>query len=133
MEETEIVLLITLAASILQIILFFKLWAMTDDVRKLRDNYVLPRDFRFEIRKQILLGKKEKAKELLINRFIERIKDLNYKGLGNSRYFDEAKKNIDDDFLRVKKELELDLQKIGEDMPERIKKLNSGEDFNIFF
>jgi hypothetical protein len=136
MEDTEFVLLITLitlAASILQIILFFKLWAMTDDVRKLRNNYVFPHDFRLEIRKLILSGKKEKAREILINRFIEKIKNLNYEGLDDNRYFDEVKKNIDNDFLRVKEELGLDLQKIGEDMPEGIKRLNSGEDFNNLF
>jgi hypothetical protein len=102
---------------ILQIILFFKLWGMTDDVRKLRNDCLRSGygfDFENEVRKLILLGDKEKAKELILNKFIEKL--IN----GNS-------------FQDLKEQLGRDLEKIGEEMPDGIKKLESLGDFSEMF
>ena len=120
-----LIMIVTIAAAVLQIVLFFKIWVMCDDIRAIRGNFSLSSDFRFNIRKMILLGDKEKAKELILNRFFEAIKDVNYKDAAS----DEAKKYNDKEFLRIKQELENALSKIGEEMPEEIKNLKSGDDF----
>ena len=69
MQIEELLALLTLAAAFLQIILFFKLWIMTNDVKKLRENceHSNKSNFNFEIRKSLASGDKEKAKELLLN------------------------------------------------------------------
>ena len=128
-ELGGLIMIITIAAAVLQIILFFKIWAMCDDVKAMRGNFSLSSDFRFNIRKMILLGNKEKAKELILNRFFEAIKDVNYKDAES----DDAKKYSDKEFLRIKKELEGALLKIGEELPEEIKNLNSGNDFYCLY
>jgi biopolymer transport protein ExbB/TolQ len=137
MEKTEIIIitLVILAALILQIVLFCKIWAMTNDVREIRNNFVLlGSDFDFEIRKLLALGNKEKAKELILNDFFDIIKNLNYSGLDRNDEDDkEAIQSIDRRFEEVKKELEFSLKKIGVELPENIKILKSGNDFyNLF-
>jgi hypothetical protein len=137
MGETEIIIIsvIIIAASVLQIILFFKIWAMTNDVRALRENSVGHSNFVFEIRKLILLGEKKKAADILLNQFIRKIKDLNYDDLNanDGEYYKEDLNRKDKDFDKAKKELEHVFLKIGEELPEGIKNLKSGEDFKNLF
>jgi biopolymer transport protein ExbB/TolQ len=136
MEEKEIIIIavIIIAASVLQIILFFKIWVMTNDVRALREKYVKHSSSNFEIRKLILLGDKKQATDILLNQFIEKIKNLNYDGLNEKdEYYEKIKQNIDKHFDEVKKELENNLLKIGEKLPDGIKNLKSGEDFKNLF
>ena len=131
METTEIIALITIAAAVLQIILFFKVWAMTNDVRTLREKYAAPNgsNFNSEIRKLLCSGNKEKAKELLLNRFYDNISNLNYSDIDKDGNVDQIKKNIDADFMKLKTELENNFAKIGCDLPERIKLMKSGNEF----
>lgn len=97
MQIEELLALLTLAAAFLQIILFFKLWIMTNDVKKLRENceHSNKSNFNFEIRKSLASGDKEKAKELLLNRFYDSISELNYSGLdkSESNWFQIQKKH----------------------------------------
>lgn len=80
MTLAGILALVTLVAAVLQIILFFKVWAMTNDVKQLRAKYAAPNgnSFKAEIRRLLCSGDKEKAKELLINRFYDTIGKLDY-------------------------------------------------------
>ena len=111
MEDTAtIFLVITIAAAVLQIILFFKVWAMTNDVRKIRDQ--LLNINRGEARKHIVLGDKEKAKEVLLAAFFKGIEEDDY-----------AK------FIALKSQLERDFKEIGEEIPDGIKKLESTHDY----
>ncbi len=136
MQIEELLALLTLAAAFLQIILFFKLWIMTNDVKKLRENCEHSNRYNsnFEIRKLLASGDKEKAKELLLNSFYENISELNYSGLDKSEnnWF-QIQKNIDADFLKLKERLTNDLSKIGEQLPENIKQMKSGNEFYELF
>lgn len=62
--------IITIVVGVLQIVLFFKLWSMTNDVKKLKNK--LRADFDIdrtdEIRIALLKGDKEKAIELLTDK-----------------------------------------------------------------
>lgn len=136
MTLAGILALVTLVATVLQIILFFKLWIMTNDVKKLRENcgYSNESNFNLEIRKLLASGSKEKAKEMLLNRFYDNIAELNYSGLDQSgNNYDQITKNIDADFLKLKEGLTNDLSKIGEQLPENIKQMKSGQDFFDLF
>ena len=68
METIYIILgLIMLVFGILQIILFFKLWKMTNDVHAIKENKPVdkntPEDTFWELRKYILLNNVEKAED----------------------------------------------------------------------
>ena len=58
------ILFVTVAAAALQIILFFKVWAMTNDVAKIKNNLSASQDL-LNARVAYMLGNKVKAKELL--------------------------------------------------------------------
>lgn len=53
--------IIIIAFGVLQIILFFKVWGMTNDVRKIKNNTINSFD---EAHKQIIIGNKDKAFEI---------------------------------------------------------------------
>ena len=112
---TTLLTVLFIIFGILQIILFFKLWVMTNDISKLRDHFFPVSDFSYNMRKLLLLGDKEKARELIINKFFDRLVNGDYT-------FDEAKNNIKDEF-----------DKIGEKLPEQIENLNSKDDFYSLF
>lgn len=49
----EFLSIVMLVFGILQIILFFKLWGMTNNVKKLTDHFVLPQNEQVEIKEEI--------------------------------------------------------------------------------
>lgn len=55
---------------VLQIILFFKVWGMTNDVRKIKNNTI--NSFN-EAHKQIILGNKDKAFEIYQRLYVEEL------------------------------------------------------------
>lgn len=116
MKEEAILIIIPIVAAILQIILFFKVWAMTTDVRKMKIKY-LNEDYYHIIRKHLALGETDKARELIINYFLGKIADP----------------NNNESFESLKSKLEKMLQKIGETMPEKIKELKSHADYVKLF
>lgn len=136
MTLAGILALVTLVAAVLQIILFFKVWAMTNDVKQLRAKYAAPNgnSFKAEIRRLLCSGDKGKAKELLINRFYDTTGKLDYSDFDKSTDpHDEDKKKLDKAFLKAKAELSRDLAKIGYPLPEAIEQMKSGQDFFDLF
>jgi hypothetical protein len=97
--------LIILAAAILQIILFFKIWGMTNDVAKLKmmkeKDEEISIDFNVEIKTFYVSGDIKSAKELIYRKFFNKINHL----AGN------------DSIVSYKKELSNDLLMIGEKLP----------------
>lgn len=78
-----LILIILLVFGVLQSILFFKIWKMTDDVRAIKNK---GNNLFEESQVQVLLGNKQKAYDLLYKSFIESV-CLNYnKVLGDSSY-----------------------------------------------
>lgn len=79
METIYIILgLIMLVFGILQIILFFKLWKMTNDVHAIKENKPVdkntPEDTFWEFRKYILLNNVEKAEEIVLAIFLNNVR-----------------------------------------------------------
>jgi hypothetical protein len=122
----EFVSIVMIVFGILQIILFFKLWGMTNDVKKLRNKFAYTDDFNFEVRKSLALGEKAKAKGLIINSFFEAV----HKQIVNATYDTDVDNSK---FSQYKNELEKELNKIGEKMPDELKNINSYEDFQNLF
>lgn len=101
---TTITSVITLVVAILQIFLFFKIWGMTNNIKKIKENMIFDTQNN-EVAKYVLLGQKDKAKEILIDTFFRRLSVEGYPYLK--------------DWL--KKELE----NIGEELPKQVEQANS--------
>lgn len=111
---------------ILQIILFFKLWGMTNNVGQINEKVkgeLSNLDLRWEIRKAILKGEKKKAEDLLLDRFFYdlRIALSTYNG------------DRDEDIAKLKGDYEKYYEQINSKLPESIQRLNSTEDFQKVF
>ena len=100
METIYIILgLIMLVFGILQIILFFKLWKMTNDVHAIKENKPVdkntPEDTFWELRKYILLNNVEKAEEIVLAIFLNNVrKDI-------AAYYKAIGKNIPESILKI--------------------------------
>ena len=70
---------ITLIGAVLDIILFFKLWGMTNDIRELKKDHFdtrMPEDIpqlRAYLREKYIQGENEKVKSILIHEFLDNI------------------------------------------------------------
>ena len=117
--------IISLVAAILQIILFFKVWGMTNDIRELKKDHFSETNLETYYQKAIfarqnlILGKKESVKTLLLKNFIYNL-EQNYTGEKDSirPYVESLKKQ---------------LSKIGEELPEYISNLETFEDYHKLF
>lgn len=68
----EVLLIVTAVGGILQIILFFKIWAMTNDVKSIRNKEP---DLLKQAQLSILKGDKKKAYELFYDSFLAEVID----------------------------------------------------------
>ena len=87
---------------LLQIILFFKLWAMTNNVKKIAQGNDSPH-VDWQLRACVLTGDMDRAKKLIIEDFVEK----DYIGT-------------------IKQECRARFKAIGKQMPEAIEKLQNG-------
>ena len=117
METIYIILgLIMLVFGILQIILFFKLWKMTNDVHAIKENKPVdkntPEDTFWELRKYILLNNVEKAEEIVLAIFLNNVrKDIAANGITGCNvekwkaecqaYYKAIGKNIPESILKI--------------------------------
>lgn len=71
----DLMMVITVVSSVLCIILFFKIWSMTNKVDSIEALLNKKRDFVWEIRKAIILAPKDplKANEILIEAYIQEV------------------------------------------------------------
>ncbi len=72
----EFVAIISFIAGVLQIILFFKVWGMTNDIRELKEDHFrdmnidqIPQKANFA-RINLILGNKDKVKTMFLKNFI---------------------------------------------------------------
>ena len=112
---------IILIFAILQIVLFFKLWRMTNDVHLINENKQISSNDQEEIlwllRKYILLGDTNKAQEIIVSIFLSNIrKDIATNGITNC------------DIEKWKNECLLYYKAINKNIPEPILKIHSGID-----
>lgn len=70
-----VISIIVAVFAVLQIILFFKLWGMTNDVKEIKETVEINSLFNsmWEVRRALFKGDKRKAKELLDDAFISEI------------------------------------------------------------
>lgn len=120
-----IVTIIGFIAGILQIILFFKIWGMTNDVRSLKRDHFSETSLETFYQKAIfarnnlLLGKKESVKIMLLKNFIFNL-EQNY-----TKEEDSIKPYIES--------LRKQFAKLGEELPEYISKLETFGDYHQLF
>lgn len=142
---------ITLAAivfGILNIILFFKIWGMTDDIRALKKDYFCETQFesnaekaRF-LRKNLILGNRENVKRILLQNFINNVAHA-YGELKTGGYVKDEKgidvwtefkeRNLKESIAPYVKNLMMQYAKIGEEVPVYITRMETfGDYINLF-
>lgn len=113
--------IIILAFAILQIVLFFKLWRMTNDVHSIKESKQINSNDQEEIlwmlRKYILLDDTSKTEEIIISIFLNNVrKDIATNGTTNC------------DIEKWKNECLSYYKAINKNIPESILKIHSGID-----
>lgn len=143
-EDSEwlvFLLVLMIIGGILEIVLFFKIWGMTDNVKLVKDFLIKEnvltlndKETASKIRKYYVMDDKEQCKRILLSRFMDIIESYDHyvknkdgsftwvKGVGANEsiqpYIDSLKKQFD---------------KIGEKVPSFILNMKTVEDFyNLF-
>lgn len=116
-------MIILLVWGILEVILFFKLWGMTNNVKQMK-NQIVRYNKRDDFRRYRLLGKKEEAAEALIEVFFDSM--ITY--IHSEEY--DPDRNIEEEVS----ELENHLSQFGVKIPKEIKALKTARNFwNVGF
>lgn len=139
----DVIGLIMLIFGILNIILFFKIWGMTNDINALKKDHFKEQvltadDMAKRIRKQIVLGNKEEVKRILLQNFVDDIEQYKVKSY-NTIYYKTNKKDVAEEMslqLSIKAYIE-NLKRqytiIGEELPYSIVRLETIGDFISLF
>lgn len=93
-------LIIVIVFGVLQIILFFKIWGMTNDVRKIKNKTV--NSFN-EAHKQIILGNKDRAFEIYQRLYVEELIKIS-----------ELKLDFEENYPKLVEKYKYELSKLGE-------------------
>jgi hypothetical protein len=131
------IVFITFIGAILDIILFFKLWGMTNDIRELKkdhfDNH-MPEDvpqLRAYLREHYFLGDKDKVKRALILDFLD---NLNIKcNSSRSSYLEADNPMLDTDITKYVEKLKIQFAKVNLDVPSEILNLKTFRDYYELF
>ena len=121
MTNSDVLSIISVVAIVLGVILFFKIWRMTNDVKALRDKFDANTN-QNSINKAYLLGANEELRNLILDDFFKEM----------ATKFQLDNKNYEQAFKKARTRLGERLSKIGEGMPERLNNLQSGKDFRSF-
>ena len=109
--------IVMIVGGILNVILFFKIWGMTNNVAMLKKkllDHSHGEETLSHLRKLLLTGRKEEVKEIMISHFCDEVENVY---------------DLNKPIAPYVKNLEKDLRSIGEPVPEIIKKLNTVEDY----
>lgn len=131
------IVFITFIGAILDIILFFKLWGMTNDIRELKkdhfDNH-MPEDvpqLRAYLREHYFLGDKDKVKRALILDFLD---NLNIKcNSSRSSYLEADNPTLDIDITKYVEKLKIQFAKVNLEVPSEILNLKTFRDYYELF
>lgn len=123
---------------ILEIILFFKLWGMTNDVKALKRQYFSELKFPTRrhmvryIRKNLLLGYVDDVKHVLLQNFKKNVED--HMGTSLEYGYEEGLRNrFDEDITPYVKNLEKQYNKLGFELPTYIARMKTFGDFYGIF
>lgn len=121
----EFIAIVSLVAGVLQIILFFKVWGMTNDIRELKKDHFSETSLEtyyqkaIYARQNLILGKKDNVKIMLLKNFIYNLEQNYTKGEDSIQpYVDNLRKQYN---------------KLGEELPEYISNLKTFEDYHHLF
>ena len=140
--------IIMIAWGILEIILFFKIWGMTNDIKALKKDHFNETEFETKsemaryLRKNLLLGNKENVKRILLQNFVDNVehgfgelptngyvKDEKGIDVWTSFREDNLKKSVRPYIENLQKQYD----KIGEEVPSYILRMQTFSDcFNLF-
>lgn len=113
--------IILLSSAVLNIILFFKIWGMTNDVAAIKSN-LTPEAKRHTLTKLVALGEKAKAEAVAKQIIYDELSDLYF---GGEAYNGTAEKNVKTFDAKLSKILPK-IQRLGLEIP---KHLSSGKEF----
>lgn len=131
MEDYIIILgIVMLIFGILQIILFFKLWGMTNNVRWIKRHLGKEEDQQRELMKAIHKGDPNLEQLLFDFAYSEFYTTYTvYFGMATDYYLERAKAHFSDDFTRVS----VVYNKAGIAVPEIFSAIKSCKDFDTYF
>lgn len=128
---------ITLAVAVLNIILFFKLWGMTNDIRELKKDHFdtrMPEDIpqlRAYLRGNYIMGDNAKVKRALIHEFLDNINSNC--NISRSSYLDTNDSRLDTDITQYVERLKKQFAKVNLDIPKEILNLKTFRDYYELF
>ena len=133
---------------ILEIILFFKIWGMTDNIKALKKDHFSETPFEGKdemaryLRKNLVLGNIDTVKRILLQNFIDNVEHsygmLKTEGYekdekGADKWVSYKEKNLKESIVPYVKNLMLQYAKIGEEVPVYITRLETfGDYYKIF-
>ncbi len=140
------VFVVMLICGILEIVLFFKIWGMTNNIKAIKEksfNEGLSSNnidvTISKLRHYIFLQDIETAKKILLDKFISEIEN-EYSLLPREHYDTIKGEYVDDEKYNLQKSirtrveaLDKQFEKIGEGLPEYIKQMNTYEDYFMLF
>lgn len=124
--------IVIIVFGILQIILFFKIWGMTNDVKTLKDKFTNSNktEILWKIRRILLKGDKREVEDLLLDYFIQELKDI--KKESNNEAF-ASPEFILDRIKATKAQLKNCYRQIDLPLPASLENINTLQDMeNIF-
>lgn len=137
-KKMEILIVVYVIFGILALILFFKVWGMTTDISKIKnrlfhdevDEGKLERQDQIEtLRSNLLAGDIAYVKQRLLNNFYEEVR-INFKAFPKDS---DRNANLSQSIRPLVDKLQKQFDKIGEELPNFIKKMETYNDYyNIF-
>ena len=121
--------IVMIVAGILEIILFFKIWIMTNHVALLKKKIV---DFSYgsdldkTCRRLLIMGRREEVRDIMIDQFVDELEKRLEMTRGQEFMLEKLKA---ESIAKYVNQLEQNLNSIGEPVPENIQKLATFGDY----
>lgn len=140
--------IIMIAWGILEIILFFKIWGMTNDVQALKKDHFCETTFETKgqmarfLRKNLVLGNMDNVKRILLQNFIDNVEhgygELKTYGYvkdenGNDKWTSSEEQNLKESIRPYVENLQKQFEKIGEELPIYIQRMECFGDYYKMF
>lgn len=140
--------IIMIAWGILEIILFFKIWGMTNDIREMKNDYFNEKKYETQgqmkesLRKNLVLGDIEKVKKTLLKEFIDDVESAFAKMKSSDYVKDEngayqltsyKEKNLKESIRPYVEKLQKQFELLGEELPVYINRMETYKDYYSLF
>lgn len=140
--------IVLLIWGVFQIILFFKVWGMTNDIKALKKDHFNEGTFETNtslaryLRKNLVLGNMDNVKRILLQDFIDNVEsaygELRAYGYvtddeGNEKYVSLKEQNLKESIRPYVENLQKQFDKIGEELPVYIQRMETFGDYYSLF